>query len=223
MSGDEAKKFVANLMDEVAMLKWKNEMQAVNLVEGFESIFKVKDKEIKKLSEENTKLKRTVACLEEQLANQAVHNVTQRYNGFISEAVGEMVPERDDGRGLQGVGSDGKSVCSDVMVNASPLSYLHGFRCSGETDVNAGVGQVGEHEVVVISLVIGDGGALDDGMNSFVHNIKEKVRKNLKLPEFEYPEVRLRHRKVGNKGESARDDIVGRGLDRVECDDVIDV
>ncbi|GMP74778.1 hypothetical protein CsSME_00032093 [Camellia sinensis var. sinensis] len=109
------------------------------------------------------------------------------------------------------------------MVNASPLLYLHGFGCSGETGVNAGVGQVGEHEVVVISRVIGDDGALDDGMNSFVHNIKEKVRKNLKLPEFEYPEVRLRHRKVGNKGGSARDDIVGRGLDRVECDDVIDV
>ncbi|KAI8012973.1 hypothetical protein LOK49_LG05G02657 [Camellia lanceoleosa] len=70
---------ISKLEDEVVNLKSKMEMQAVNIVRGFECVMKVKDDEIRKLENENKELRQTISMLEGQLANQQVHTVTQAY------------------------------------------------------------------------------------------------------------------------------------------------
>ncbi|KAI8000686.1 hypothetical protein LOK49_LG09G02085 [Camellia lanceoleosa] len=70
---------ISKLEDEVVSLKSKMEMQAVNIVGGFGCVVKVKDDEIRKLENENKELRKTISMLEDQLADQQVHTVTQAY------------------------------------------------------------------------------------------------------------------------------------------------
>ncbi|GMP49086.1 hypothetical protein CsSME_00016191 [Camellia sinensis var. sinensis] len=64
------------LQDEVEQLKMMKEKQTVDTVGGFTCMFKVKDDKFRKMVEENLKLRKTIGRLEDQLAEQAVHNVT---------------------------------------------------------------------------------------------------------------------------------------------------
>ncbi|KAI7997595.1 hypothetical protein LOK49_LG10G01229 [Camellia lanceoleosa] len=77
--------------------------------------------------------------------------------------------------------------------------------------------------VVVVSPLVAECDSEVGGMNSFVHNIKGKVRKNLKLSGFEYPEVRWRGCKENDKRSNSVFGGVGSSVDGVRREDVIDV
>ncbi|KAI7994849.1 Endoglucanase 8 [Camellia lanceoleosa] len=74
---------IAELQAEVDQLRRMKEKQAVDIVDGFTLVFKVKEDEMKKVAEENVELRRTIGVLEEQLAEQDVHSVTQAYRKVV--------------------------------------------------------------------------------------------------------------------------------------------
>ena len=72
---------IMKLQDEVEQLKRMKEKQAVDIIGGFTCMFKVKDDKFRKMVEENSELRKTIGRLEDQSAEQAVHNVTQAFRG----------------------------------------------------------------------------------------------------------------------------------------------
>ncbi|KAI7981923.1 hypothetical protein LOK49_Contig7G00004 [Camellia lanceoleosa] len=187
-------KIIMELKQEVNRLKKKIEMQSINLVEGFESIFKVKDEECKKWVAENAELRRSLATLEEQVVEQAVHNVTQHFAGV------NVTNTRVDEYGLEnlvdvGNGRDkSPTIEGGILVDASPVAYVP-LVDSNEMHVPI----QDDDSDVVVSPMLTEGCSVVDGVNSFVRNIKGKVRKNLKLSGYEYPELRRRGRVMNNE------------------------
>ncbi|CAL5428078.1 unnamed protein product [Camellia sinensis] len=212
-------KVVMELKNEVERLKRKNEMQSVNLVAGFESIFKVKDEECKKLIAENAELRRSLAALEEQVAEQAVHSVTQHFT-----SVNVTDPNVDgyvvrNGVGVGNVQDHCPTVEGGIMVDASPVAYVPIVDNNEMQDPIL----ADDSDVVVVSPLLTEGGSAVGGMNSFVRNIKCKVRKNLKLSGFEYPELRRKGRVMNNEVNVSKTGVVGCSVDVVKSQSVIDV
>ncbi|GMP48230.1 hypothetical protein CsSME_00015653 [Camellia sinensis var. sinensis] len=212
-------KVVMELKNEVERLKRKNEMQSVNLVGGFESIFKVKDEECKKLIAENAELRRSLAALEEQVAEQAVHSVTQHFT-----SVNVTDPNVDgyvvrNGVGVGNVQDHCTTVEGGIMVDASPVAYVPIVDNNEMHDPIL----ADDSDVVVVSPLLTEGGNAVGGMNSFVRNIKCKVRKNLKLSGFEYPELRRKGRVMNNEVNVSKTGVVGCSVDVVKSQSVIDV
>ncbi|GMP30839.1 hypothetical protein CsSME_00005315 [Camellia sinensis var. sinensis] len=193
-TGDEGdSQIIIDLKKEVTRLKKKTEIQSVNLVGGFKSIFKVKDEECKKLVAENAEIRRSLAALDEQVAKQAVHSVTQRFssvnitNSCVHEyIVGNVVGVEDRRDHCQ-------TVHCGIMIDAFPVASVP----------------------IVDNNEMHEGGSVVDGMNSFVRKIKGKVRKNLKLSGFEYPELRGRVRKVNNEVSVSKFGGVGCSVDKI--------
>ncbi|CAL5359617.1 unnamed protein product [Camellia sinensis] len=212
-------KIVMELKNEVDRLKRMNEMQSVNLVAGFESIFKVKDEECKKLVAENAELRRSLAALEEQVAEQVVHSVTQHFT-----SVNVTDPSVDGYVVRNGVGvGDGldhyPTVDGGIMVDASPVAYVP---IVDNREMHDPI-LADDGDVVVVSPLLTEGGCAVGGMNSFVRNIKGKVRKNLKLSGFEYPELRRRGRVMNNEVNVSKTGGVGCSVDVMKSESVIDV
>ncbi|KAI7997040.1 hypothetical protein LOK49_LG10G01827 [Camellia lanceoleosa] len=150
---------IALLEGEVDGLKRKLEAQAVNIIGGFECVLGIKNDEVEKLKKENIELRRSLLVLEDQIADRDVHVVTQAFR--------------------------------DVQV--------HRDRCGGNDDgVKVGgcdvVDSVGEQRGRCASGILNvDLCDMDDGLivsgeqTSFVRNIKNKVRQEKKLLDFEYP------------------------------------
>ncbi|KAI8011085.1 hypothetical protein LOK49_LG06G00880 [Camellia lanceoleosa] len=212
-------KIVMELRQEVERLNKKLEMQSVNLVEGFESIFKVKDEECKKLVAENAELRRSLAALEEQAAEQAVHNVTQH---FASVNVRKTSVD-DYGLGNQVEVENGRDNCPTVeggtMVESSPVAYV---TLVDNNEMHCPI-QADDSEVVVESPMITAGCSVVEGVNSFVRNIKGKVRKNLKLSGYEYPELKRRGRTIKNKVSVSKPVGVGSSVNVLHRECVVDV
>ncbi|THG06804.1 hypothetical protein TEA_001953 [Camellia sinensis var. sinensis] len=138
-----------------------------------------KDNEVKKLTTENAKLKRVVNVLEEQLAKREVHNVTQAFRGedvnaegvkyglsgneHVTDLTNNTTPDR-----VFAITGDAVSVW-DVMLVREQTDRI--------TEIQHGV-LVGT-EVVVISPNMAEGGRLNVVNNSFVQDVKCKVRKGL--------------------------------------------
>ncbi|GMP62988.1 hypothetical protein CsSME_00024865 [Camellia sinensis var. sinensis] len=214
---------IAKLEEEVVRLKKKNDIQAVHIVEGFESVLRVKDEEKKKLQLENAKLRQTVAILEEQLADQAVHNVMQRFK------VGDLGHEGGvAGKGGCGYESHGGKQHSmpayaEIVVDASPVTSIPASSKHIDSGVIADVVQCAKHQVVVINPISAEGGHVVGAPNSFVRCIKEKVRKNLQLPEFDYPKLRVQQRKVNSNACMLPNNVAGDGVGDVMGGKVVDV
>ncbi|KAI8031341.1 hypothetical protein LOK49_LG01G02487 [Camellia lanceoleosa] len=180
---------ILKLETEVDKLRRLNEMQTLHLVGGFESIFKVHDGELEKLVAENAELRKTIFGLEEQLANQEVHNVTQTFrdvtvvDGNAINEVGEamQIAKRLDDSPCEG----GNVVVSNEVGRNVTVVGQDAYLDTGEAVVDALV-----TEVVVISPIMAKSGRVIEGPTSFFHNIKSRVKKELKLPNFEYPVVR---------------------------------
>ncbi|KAI8002516.1 UDP-glucuronate:xylan alpha-glucuronosyltransferase 2 [Camellia lanceoleosa] len=211
--------FVMELKEEVDRLKKKIEMQSINLVESFESIFKVKDEECKKLAAENAELRRSLAALEEQVAEQAVHNVTQHLasvnvtNACVDECgLGNLV-DVENGR------DKCPNVQGGIMVDASPVAYVPLV----DNNEMHGPIQADDSDVVVVSPMLTEGCSVVDGVNYFVRNIKGKVRKNLKLSRHEYPELRRRGRTMNNEVSLSKPSGVGSSVNVMQREGVVDV
>ncbi|KAI8028349.1 hypothetical protein LOK49_LG02G00753 [Camellia lanceoleosa] len=170
---------ISKFEKEVVALKRKNEMQAVYLVRGFEIVLRVKDEEKKRLALENAKLRRTVTVLEEQLADQAVYNVTQWFNG--GNIGHEGIVGGMSACGDKACGGQQRSTleCLVIVLDASLVSFVLAAFHHIETGVSADVVQCAKPEVVVVSPLMAEGGWASGGPNSFVRKIKAKVRKNL--------------------------------------------
>ncbi|KAI8009780.1 hypothetical protein LOK49_LG06G01155 [Camellia lanceoleosa] len=178
---------IAFLEGEVAGLKNKLEAQAVNIVGGFECVLGIKNEEVEKLKKENSELRRSVLVLEDQLADRDVHVVTQAFRD---------VDVRRDGVGSSDAGV---KVGGEIVYNVSPIRA--GIR--GTYMCNEGVGKSVGCDVVdsggdqcvrtgggfgnVDLCDMDEGVIVPGGQTSFVRNIKNKVRQERKLPDFEYP------------------------------------
>ncbi|KAI8008835.1 hypothetical protein LOK49_LG07G02831 [Camellia lanceoleosa] len=178
---------ISKLEAEVVSLKSKMEMQAVNIVGGFGCVVKVKDDEIRKLETENKELRQTISMLEDQLADQQVHTVTQAYrmntptgvrdvgasnceggSGFGVTVVHDVTPIRV---GLN-VGIGGDNVTVHTVSDSSPVP-----------DRSVGNENLSDLEV---GLFPNKGEVI---RNSFVRNLKNKVRKELRLKDYDYQVV----------------------------------
>ncbi|XP_028087940.1 uncharacterized protein LOC114288621 [Camellia sinensis] len=214
---------IAKLEEEVVRLKKKNDIQAVHIVEGFESVLRVKDEEKKKLQLENAKLRQTVAILEEQLADQAVHNVMQRFKvgdlGHEGGVAGKGGCEYESHGGKQ----HSMSAYAEIVVDASPVTSIPASSKHIDSGVIADVVQCAKHQVVVINPISAEGGHVVEAPNSFVRSIKEKVRKNLQLPEFDYPKLRVQQRKVNSNACMLPNNVAGDGMGDVMGGKVVDV
>ncbi|KAL7170362.1 hypothetical protein ACSBR2_035268 [Camellia fascicularis] len=188
---------IALLEEEVAGLKKKLEAQAVNIVGGFECVLGIKNDEVVKLKKENSELRRSVLVLEDQLADPDVHAVTQAFH---------EVEVRRDGVG----GSDaGVRVRGQVVHNVSPIrAHIGGaYMCNEAVGLTAGcevVDSDGGHcgrtgaGIVNVDLSGVDEGAIVSGVQTlFVRNIKNKVRQEWKLSDFEYPNLHGRNKTSG--------------------------
>ncbi|KAI8008522.1 hypothetical protein LOK49_LG07G02432 [Camellia lanceoleosa] len=155
---------IAKLEEEVLRLKTKNEMQAIHIIEGFESVLRVKDEEKKKLELKNVERRQTITILEEQLADQAVHNGgVARMRGYGNEAHGEQ--------------RRSTSAYADIIVDASPVSSVSASSHYVNGGVAADVVQYAELEVVVTSLLRVEGGRAWK-VNSDVCVLPSKVPSN---------------------------------------------
>ncbi|KAI8017488.1 hypothetical protein LOK49_LG04G03182 [Camellia lanceoleosa] len=67
-----------------------------------------------------------------------------------------------------------------------------------------------------------EGCSVVDGVNSFVRNIKGKVRKNLKLSGYEYPELRRRGRMMSNEVSLSKRGGVGYSVNVMQHEGVVD-
>ncbi|GMP98183.1 hypothetical protein CsSME_00046159 [Camellia sinensis var. sinensis] len=120
MQNKKKDKMVSSLEEEVVGLKRKMELQAVNIVGGFECVVKMKNDELSKLKNENDELRRRVLLLEDQLEDRDVHDVTQRFREGVD--IGSS--------GVVNVGHDG---CDGVMLcDVSPLRILPQHGRSGD-------------------------------------------------------------------------------------------
>ncbi|KAI7984783.1 hypothetical protein LOK49_LG14G02035 [Camellia lanceoleosa] len=189
---------ISKLENEVVSLKSKMEMQAVNIVGGFGCVVKVKDDEIRKLENENKGLWQTISMLIDQLADQQVHTVTQAYrkntpldcrdvgashceggSGFDVTVVHDVTPIRV---GVN-AGVSVENVTVHTVFDSSPVPK----RSVG--DVNLTDFEVG------LFLNKGEG-----VRNSFVRNLKNKVRKELRLKDYEYQVVGDQEKKAVTHG-----------------------
>ncbi|XP_028089042.1 uncharacterized protein LOC114289493 [Camellia sinensis] len=87
MQNKKKDKMVSSLEEEVVGLKRKMELQAVNIVGGFECVVKMKNDELSKLKNENDELRKRVLLLEDQLEDRDVHDVTQRFREGVDIGV----------------------------------------------------------------------------------------------------------------------------------------
>ncbi|KAI7998246.1 hypothetical protein LOK49_LG10G00838 [Camellia lanceoleosa] len=204
-SENKSKDFViAKLEDQVSKLMSSLEQQASNMFVGFNSCLKVKDDEIARMAGVISDLRSTITGLEDKLAfsdaNPTGEGARRRDTeddtdsfAFVDEKKAEElihdVTQTAVGRDSVGTGSG-----MDIALASEKVLHAEMFAPDGgnQKDLKMVRGKAGEVPV---------GSALQ---NSFVKKIKEKVRRERKLPEFEYPMLRGRLRRVdGSEGQRA--------------------
>ncbi|KAI7996973.1 hypothetical protein LOK49_LG10G02505 [Camellia lanceoleosa] len=196
----------------------KLEVQAVNIVGGFECVLGIKNDEVDRLKKENMELRRSLSVLEDQLADRDVHVVTQAFR--------EVEVRRDECGGSD----DGVKIGGDIVCNVSPIrtgmvgadvcnegvGSGKGFGVSDSDGEQRGLAAGGIFNVDLCDM--DDGLAVSVGQTSFVRNIKNKVRQGKKLPDFEYPMLNGRSKKS-----DAGADVVIRSADFGSSGVIVDV
>ncbi|GMP72497.1 hypothetical protein CsSME_00030514 [Camellia sinensis var. sinensis] len=89
---------------------------------------------------------------------------------------------------------------------------------------NVGDGEQHASDMVIVSPIMAEGGRANGEPNSFVRNVKSKVKKKLKLPEFGYPTMRGRGKKANRCVMRAIGDGMGVsvvGKEVIDVDEVI--
>lgn len=207
---------ISKLEDEVVSLKSKMEMQAVNIVGGFGCVVKVKDDEIQKLENENKELRKTISMLEDQLADQQVHTVTQAYRMNTPTGCRDVGASHCDGGSGFGV---------TVVHDVTPIRVGLNVGVSGENVTVHTVSDsspVPDRSVADVNLTDLDVEVFQnkgEGIpNSFVRNLKNKARKELRLEDYDYQIVGEHEKKTVTYGCKA----IGAGKGTV-TDAVVDV
>ncbi|KAI8007143.1 hypothetical protein LOK49_LG07G00188 [Camellia lanceoleosa] len=191
-------------------------MQAIHIVGGFRCVLKMKDEEVEKLKKENMELRKQIVVLEDQLADRNVHDVTQAFRTMEVDCK------------VRGVGTGSSEFGGEGLSDVTPLCAV-GMCVNncGESDLNLGTDDMmvqvhgpynlnmydSKTEVVPQVLQAPPGFGVQ---KSYVCNIKNKVRKQWKMHEFEYPLLAGRGTRmgsiVGNVGGEdigvVRDDII---------------
>ncbi|KAI8006346.1 hypothetical protein LOK49_LG07G02338 [Camellia lanceoleosa] len=171
---------IAELQAEVDQLRRMKEKQAVDIVGGFTLVFKVKKDQMKKVVEENVELRRTIGVLEEQLAEQDVHNVTQAFrmvvDGDIDMAEGNGVGSME-GATLDSVGQRG-----NYLLKKSGNFWGIDEKTGGVVVKVSGHGS----DVVEVAGCVRRRQPVKGVESSFVRNLKGKVRKEVMKPDFDY-------------------------------------
>ncbi|KAI7997069.1 Receptor-like protein 6 [Camellia lanceoleosa] len=201
----KAKDFlIAKLEEQVAKLTKALEQQASNLFVGFNDCLKVKEDEIARLTNVVNDLRKTITGLEVQIgANVGCTTAGSPHanaGGNDSDSFA-FVDEKN-----------AEEVIHDVTQNA--VGKLSG---SSEANRAADVVRVG-HVVGGLQDEVLLGSSLQ---NSFVWNIKGKIRRERKLPEYEYPMLRGQLRKVGTHDRQCVAGDVGGNYEIMLCDEVI--
>ncbi|KAI8012590.1 hypothetical protein LOK49_LG06G01895 [Camellia lanceoleosa] len=213
---------IALLEGEVDGLKRKLESQAVNIVGGFECVLGIKNDEVEKLKKENIELRRSLLVLEDQIADCDVHVVTQAFR--------DVQVQRDGCGG----NDDGVKGGGEIVYNVSPIraGMSPKYVCTEVVGPSIGcdvVNLVGEqrgrcagNNLKVDLCDMDDGLIVTGGQTSFVRNIKNKVRQEKKLPDFEYPILNGRNKKsVTDAGVVARSDDVVTNSGIIDVDAVV--
>ncbi|KAI8013929.1 hypothetical protein LOK49_LG05G03750 [Camellia lanceoleosa] len=189
---------ISKLEDEVVSLKSKMEMQAVNIVGGFGCVVKVKDDEIRKLENENKELRKTISMLEDQLADQQVHTVTQAYRMNTPTGCRDVGASHCDGGSGFGV---------TVVHDVTPIRVGLNVGVSGENVTVHTVSDsspVPDRSVADVNLTDLDVEVFQnkgEGIpNSFVRNLKNKARKELRLEDYDYQIVGEHEKKTVTYG-----------------------
>ncbi|GMP51269.1 hypothetical protein CsSME_00017560 [Camellia sinensis var. sinensis] len=170
----------------------------------------MKDDELSKLKNENEELRKRVLVLEDQLEDRDVHVVTQRFREGVDIGSSGGVNVGNDGcdgvmfcdvsplRMLPQHGRSGHEGVVDSMAECRP-GMLHGHYGSSSSATEV------EGLTSDVECVVGLG-----YVNSYVRKIKNKVRRKRKMPEFDYPLLGGRTKKiVGNNCD---------GVDESKCD-----
>ncbi|KAI7992442.1 hypothetical protein LOK49_LG12G01427 [Camellia lanceoleosa] len=193
------------------------EKQAADIVDGFILVFKVKDDQIKKVVEENVDLRKTIGVLEEQLAEQDVHNLTQAFR-----TVDDGCTDRGDGKA---VGIKDRTTLDIVGLYGNNRS-TKADNCGGSNDMTGGVLveiSQNDSDVVEVGRCMPVGQRVECVQKSFVRNLKCKVRKELRLPKFEYYGVGNLRMGCNVVGDNKVVDVVRSGMGRGRAERVIDV
>ncbi|KAI7981813.1 hypothetical protein LOK49_Contig12G00016 [Camellia lanceoleosa] len=213
---------IALLEGEVDGLKRKLESQARNIVGCFECVLGIKNDEVEKLKKENIELRRSLLVLEDQIADRDVHVVTQAFR--------DVQVRRDGCRG----NDDGVKGGGEIVYNVSPIraGLSPKYVCTEAVGPSTGcdvVDSVGEQRgrcagsnMIVDLCDMDDGLIMTGGQTSFVRNIKNKVRQEKKLPDFEYPLLNGRNKKsVADAGVVVRSDDVVTNSGIIDVDAVV--
>ncbi|GMP61139.1 hypothetical protein CsSME_00023724 [Camellia sinensis var. sinensis] len=220
----KAKDFViAKLEDQVAKFKKAIEQQASTLFVGFNDCLKLKEGEIAQLANVISDLKKKISRLEVQIEAKVGCTVRGSPHADVRGDDSDSFAFADE--------KNKEKVIHDVTQNAVG-QFSFGSEAMGVVDVVGGANVVakkcanGDVDVPDLQPV----GGLSDEVrietslqNSFVRNIKGKMRREKKLPEFEYRMLRGRLRKVdSNDGQRVVGDDAPN-CDIMLCDDVVNV
>lgn len=215
MKNKDKEKVTMKLEGEVDNLKMANEQQVVHIVDGFNLVVKMKDDEISRMDCENVELRKAISALEDQLVNREVHVVTQTFQCMNEE-------------GALWVGRAGGHDDHNVQEDSQSDAYL--------TNVGGHVGGTPKMQDIVLGSIILDHAELQlvgtnnskgvreaSQQNSLVRNIKNKVRREQKLSEFEYATMRKVVTSLSDRQNDKPADDIGCSIKRVVNDDIIDV
>ncbi|KAI8000120.1 hypothetical protein LOK49_LG09G01498 [Camellia lanceoleosa] len=171
---------IAELQAEVDRLRRMKEKQAVDIVGGFTLVFKAKEDEMKKVAEENVELRRKIGVLEEQLAEQDVHNVTR---AFCMVVDGDTDMAEGDG-----VGRMERATLDSVGQRRNYLLKSSGNFGGIDEKIGGVVVEVIGHgsDVVEVAGCVRRRQPVEGVESSFVRNLKGKVRKDVMKPDFDY-------------------------------------
>ncbi|KAI8012247.1 hypothetical protein LOK49_LG06G00817 [Camellia lanceoleosa] len=219
---NKSKDFViAKLEEQVGKLTKALEVQASNLFVGFNECLKVKEEEIARLSKVIVELRSIVSGLEDQLAGHnghkviGGHNVVDNDTGSDSFAFGDVKNAEDL---IHDVTQRVKN--NVVYCNESPGVGMvsHEQKVSDEKFDDIAVTDTDVEMVRSMSM---DNNRDTHLQSLFVWKIKNKVRRERKLPEYEYLMARRRLRRVGAY---AREPLVNErdiSFGLIECDGMV--
>ncbi|GMP49595.1 hypothetical protein CsSME_00016529 [Camellia sinensis var. sinensis] len=177
---------IMKLQDEVEQLKRMKEKQAVDIIGGFTCMFKVKDDKFRKMVEENSELRKTIGRLEDQLAEQAVHNVTQAFRGMgvgCDDGICCVGMKTADvhtsfgAAGVHGVGAIAQDGGYVWISNQYLPSVLGGVTGTTSTQLP---------EVAVVGPSMQSSDRIECGQSTLVRNIKSMVRGGHRMSDFAY-------------------------------------
>ncbi|KAI8016250.1 hypothetical protein LOK49_LG05G03878 [Camellia lanceoleosa] len=156
------------------------ELYALRAECGVKDVFKVKEDEMKKVAEENVELRRKIGVLEEQLAEQDVHNVTQAFHMVVD---GDTDMAEDDGvRRMERATLDSVGQRGNYLLKNSGNFGGIDEKTSGVVVEVSGHGS----DIVEVAGCVRRIQPEEGVESSFVRDLKGKVTKEVMKPDFGY-------------------------------------